>query len=116
MNISLKNIAELIFCDKEVARILPEMTHLFDKWTFGKKTGRESIVKEAALEFVTSITQDMTDRLAKYFGTSVVVKKINHKLVENHVVHMNDLEKHINVVGNLSISRCGDLVYVCVWR
>lgn len=116
VNISLANIDEIFF-DKEIARILPELTHLFDKWTFGKKTGRESIAKEAALEFVTGITQDMTDRLAKHFGRPVAVRKINHRLVDNHVVHVNDLEKHLNsVVGNLSISRCGDLIYICVWR
>lgn len=120
MILSINNVEKIIFYDKKVQQTLPELSHIFDKWTLGVRTGINSIAKDAMLDFLNKITPDQQDRLGSYFDSPVTVQKINSclvKLLETDVYHLEDnLNVEEDFLRNVTIAREGDSIYLCLWR
>lgn len=120
INITLSNIDKFIFYDKEAQKILPEFVDIFNKWSFGLRTAITTICKDARLEFINSLTADHIKRLEYYFKSPVNIEKIDSSLVKNYVINIDDTKSNFidmtKFGGNFSISREGDLIYICQWR
>lgn len=119
MILKFNNIESIIFYDKKVQQILPELLPIFQKWTFGIRSGARSVAKDALLDFINKITPEQLDRIGSYLGTPITLQKINPNLTKIIETDINNLNKDLeinNFHGNVNITRRGELIYLCLWR
>jgi hypothetical protein len=112
--LSYKNITNLIFYDKKVQQILPELSQIFQKWIIGTRTGLNSVAKDASLEFLDNLSQNQIEKLANYWGSPVIVQKTDSNIVKNYKFLLDD----INIVGqwNVCLARKDNQIYLSLWR
>ena len=119
MIISYKNIENLIFYDKKVQQILPEMSSIFCKWTLGIRTGINSMVKDALLEFLNTITTEQIEKLSQYLKSPIIIQKTESHIVKNIQSNITNLECNLNDISeewNIVATRSDDLIYISCWR
>ena len=71
------------------------------------------------MQLLSSITEEQLNRLSKHFGMPVTLNTIDHLLVKNLKISIDEAEKVLNetdVFQELSISRDGNNIYISSWR
>lgn len=120
ITLSYQNVSDLVFYDKKVQQVLPELSGVFRKWTLGMRTGLNSIIKDALLDFLNDITTEHISKLEEYWGSPVVVQRLNSCIVKNEKHTLDVLGSCLNNIGdeywNVSISQDDDLIYISFWR
>ena len=113
MIINISNVEKLIFYDKKVQQLFPELTSTFQKWAIGVRSGINSIAKDALLEFLEKVTEEQLKKLESYFSSPVSTEKQDKHLIKNSVINIKD---NYDFNWNVSISRDDELLYICCWR
>lgn len=117
MEINFKNIEEIIFFDKNIQKLFPEFKHFFDQWTIGKRVPLlTSMANKSVLDLLESIEEEQIKKLENYFGTTVIVVKLNTNLVANI-----DLDLNENLCGYLEykdfcVYRNKEKLFLSFWR
>lgn len=120
LKINLNNVEKLLFYNKQAQTLLPEHVFLFDQWKLSRMLpGMRQMSKRSMLQLLDSITTDQIERLSEHFGMPVTIDTIDHQLVKNLNIYIDEAEKVLNeseVFEELSISRNGNNIYISSWR
>lgn len=119
MEINLNNIEQLIFFDKKLQVLLPEYRHLFDQWQLGQRVpGMKTLAQRSILDLLNSLNKKNITVLEEYFKNTIVVEKINHKLVAGHNWHLNEDDKLCQFSGyrDFCVTRTKDNASISFWR
>jgi len=118
MEINFKNIEDQIFFDEKVHKLFPEFRGLFEQWKVSVQfPGLGTLGKRSVLEFLNALNSDHIKILEKYFGTDIIVNKINHEIVKNHEADMENLELcEFSAYKEFSIYRKDGKIKMTFWR
>lgn len=117
MRINLKNVEEIIFFDKNVHKILPEFRHFFDQWNLGNITSALSnLASKSVFDLLNSLKEEQIKKLEVYFGTSVVVEKLEHGIVKHISINTNDSLCGFTEFKDFCLARNKDKVFLTFWR
>lgn len=118
--LSLQTVEELIFLDKEVQKLLPEFSDTFGAWHLGKRGGLNLLSKKALFDFLNNLEGNHIRKLETYFNAQITLRKTDSNLIHNFTMSIDDVDKVLNdfgeFQGDLSISREGNQMYICLWR
>lgn len=95
MKLNLQNIEITIFYNKEVHKLLPEMSDIFKKWIFGLSHNKK-ICKMACVEFLNRINQDQIKKIETFLKTPIEVERFKYQLVKNHNCKINSIDLDLN--------------------
>ena len=113
--LTFNNVEDLIFYDKQVRQLMPNLSACFSKWDLGRRGGIVAMAKEAVVELLSSITADNLAALSAKAG-----KKFDVRRVDMAVVHNGKCDKEGLVAaldgGNVVLSRDGDRIGYTIWR
>lgn len=91
MEINLQNIEEQIFFDKKIHALLPEFRHYFDQWQLSKVyPGFGNLGSRSVVDLLNSIEAKHLRILEEYFGSSILLNKIDPKIVQNFQCSVDD--------------------------
>lgn len=118
--LSFQNVEKMIFYDKKVRDLFPELSPVFNKWMLGVRAGISSVIKDALLNFINEITPDQIEKLEHYWGTPVIIQKVSSNLSKSFVVSITEAEELLNNMNDgswyLAVTRKKDLLYISCWR
>ena len=116
--ISFKNVEKLIFQNKEIFEILPEMKPLLNKWKFGVRKNIQFLIKKSLIEFLNTITQEQIIKLQNFLNQPITIEKLDNSLVKNINCNLEDLENRIVEFDHyqLCLYREKDLIFIMGWR
>ncbi len=119
LDINLGNVEELLFWDRNVQALLPELTHEFQQWTLGQQVpSLRHLGKKAVIDALNKIGKHL-EVLEQYFGSAINVEILDYGVVKDVVVGVEDAESELcKLEGfpHLAISRIGGRIYVSTWR
>jgi hypothetical protein len=85
--IDQSNAEELLFKDKKLRTLLPDLRAYFDQWHLGYLLpGLRNMGKRAILELLTNLKSHHLEILASYFGTKIEVHTLDYHIVANVTV------------------------------
>lgn len=117
MEINLKNVEEIIFFDTKMHEILPEFRHFLDQWRLGKTIpALGGLGSKSVLDLLNSLEVDHIKRLEDYFGTSIVVSKLDTNVVKNHSIKVGDDLCGFTAFKDFCISRNKESISLTFWR
>lgn len=121
MVINLQNVEELIFFDKRVRKLLPELSNYFSQWELANYSpGLRTLGRRTLMEFLNALDDSHIQILSDYFKEPVTLMKLDHHIVQNDVYSIDDLEDGVNSidiwVGNLAVYRDAEHCYISRWR
>ena len=119
MEINLQNVEEIIFYDKNVQELLPEFRVQFDQWMFSNRIpGLRQHGQKAILEVLNGLTLDHLKRLETHFGESVLMERLNHKLVDHYNCNKDSADRLCEFVGyqEFCLYRNQDELCMTFWR
>ena len=120
MEINLQNIEELIFFDKKIQALFPEFKNLFDQWVLGQRIpGLNTLGKRSVLDFLNSLDETHLIRLENYFGDSVILNKIDNRLVVNFDsdnLEFSETLCQFSGYKDFCLFRNGDKIVATFWR
>lgn len=120
MEINLKNIEELIFYDKKIQEMFPEMKHYFDQWSLGQRIpGLKTLAKRSVLDCLNSLNQKHVSKLEEYFNDTIILDKIDNRIIVNFDSHNFDLDKDLcqfSGYKDFCLSRNGEKIVATFWR
>lgn len=120
MEINLKNIEEIIFFDKKIQLLLPEFRHFFDQWQLGQHIpGMKALAKRSVLDVLNALDENHIKKLEEYFNESVLVDKIDYKIVAHFdSTIQNEAKDFCNFVAykEFCIFRNKDKISLSFWR
>lgn len=120
VEINLQNIEQLIFYDKNVQFILPEFRHFFDQWSLGQRIpALNTLAKRSVLDLLNSLNEDQIAKLEEYFKDTILVDKIDNRLVAHYKTSTNDENNEFckfSGYRDFCLTRKGDQVSVTFWR
>lgn len=119
MEINLQNIEQLIFFDKKVQALFPEFRHLFDQWQLGQRIpGMKTLGQRSVLELLNSFNEKHILKLQEYFDDTILVDKIDHRLVANFEWPIEATSELCQFTGykEFCLSRNKDKVSITFWR
>jgi hypothetical protein len=120
MELNLQNVEEVIFFDKNLQSLLPEFRHLFDQWSLSKRVpGLQTLGKRTIIEFLNSLKIEHVRRLEEYVGTTILIDKIDGRLVQHHEGGLDLIETDLcKFVGfqDFCVHRDADKAYITYWR
>lgn len=119
MEINISNIEELIFLDKEIQKLMPELQQFFDQWLFSKK-GKlklKSIEKKSIINVLNSLDV-YRDKIESYFNEKIFIKSLKNNISKSY--EFDDINQisidDINDYNDLCISMIGKKIYITAWR
>ncbi len=119
LRINLGNIEELVFSDKRVHVLLPELTHEFQQWQLGQQVpSLRNLGKRAVIDALNKLGKHLAV-LEEHFGTAIDVEILDYGVVKNVTADVEDAENELcKLEGfpNLAVSRVGGRIYVSAWR
>jgi hypothetical protein len=113
------NIEELLFYNKDIRKLLPKYKHLFDQWSLAQQVpSLRSLGRRSSLELLNSLNEEDLNILEKYFNDGIDLVKLNHHLVKNYKIPLNEVEESLCELEGLNITtyRDADYLYICSWR
>ena len=120
MEINLNNIEELIFYDKKLCKLLPELKHCFDQWTLAKRFPElRPMGRRAIMDLLNSLENEHIAILENYFNTKITLDKLDYHLVKNYDFSLDEAEEKLSEIkgfANFSSYRNGDRLYLSFWR
>jgi len=120
MRIHNNNVAELVFMDKKLQRLLPEHENLFNQWVLGQRIpAMRFLSQKSEFELLERLDDNMSV-LEEYFGEKVGVSPIDYHIARHHKVPIGTLEVVLNELDEFadyfSISRDAEYAYLSFWR
>lgn len=119
MKITIQNVEELIFENKDVWKKMPELTHLRDQWRMSMMTPMlRALGRKSVLDFLRTAKETHEDSLSEYFGTHVTIDKIDRHLVANKSFKVGeepDLED-AEIYTGFSCHRTKEDIHITFWR
>lgn len=120
MEINLQNIEQLIFYDKNVQSSLPEFRHFFDQWSLGQRIpALNTLAKRSVLDLLNALNEDQIARLEEYFKDTILVDKIDNRLVAHYKTSTNEENNEFcrfSGYRDFCLTRKGDQISVTFWR
>lgn len=119
VGLNIKNTENLIFYNKSVQNLLPDLAPFFHKWKVNAVKGVKTNVKKVILDFLNSINERHIKILENYFGEEVKVDNIDCDLVKYVKVGLHEAEHllyGLKGYNNFTISRDDNYLYICFWR
>jgi hypothetical protein len=120
MELNLQNIEDAIFFDKKVQSLLPEFRHLFDQWSLSKRVpGMQTLGKRTVIDFLNSLEAEHVRKLEEYFGTTIIVDKVEGHLVKNYEGDLELIEGELckfHGFKEFSVYRDAEKAYITYWR
>jgi len=119
--INLKNIEELVFSDRELAKLFPAKKHLFDQWAMGQQhSALKTLGQRSVLQFLNGLKDDDIKIFEEYFQENIEVRKLDHKIVKTFKMRPDEVGnalRELDFIGwQLSTYRDANYVYICAWR
>ena len=118
MEINIKNIEEQIFFDKKIHKLFPEFRHLFDQWQLSKQfPGFGNLGNRSVLDLLNSIEEKHLRILEEYFGTTILLNKIDSRIVRHYQSELNNSELcEFSGYKEFCIHRDKDKINISFWR
>ena len=120
MELNLKNIEDLIFFDRKVQDLLPEFRHLFAQWTLSNRVpGLKNLSVKTAIEVLNTLEAEHVRRLEEYFGTTILLDKMDVALVKHHEGDLDFFDTELcRFAGfkEFSVYRDAGKAYITYWR
>lgn len=119
LELNLKNVEEIIFYDKEVQLLMPDLRHLFDQYNLGIRVpGLKHVAQASVLDFMALVDETHLKAMTEYFKKTVIVERLKHTLVQHYdfnVTEDNELCKYSGYT-EFSATRNKDHVSVTFWK
>lgn len=119
MKINILNVENLIFYDKEVWKLMPDLIHLRDQWRVSKMSPMLRAMGKKALNDFLLQAKKYEKTLSERFGKNVTIDRIENRVVKNIEFSVNeefpDIDPEIDFSG-ISTHREGDKVFLTFWR
>ena len=121
VTLTQKNVEDFVFFDQELQKKFPEFADLFQTWRLGKRiTALRPSAQKSVLTFLERLTTQHLDILSDYLGVTVTVEKLDHHLVCDYAVNINQaaqlLNREIKKYHKFFSYRDGEQLYICFWR
>jgi len=118
--LNLQNVEELIFHDKEVCKLLPQYQGNFSQWSLGYRVpALRQLGKRALADFLISLAPKDVEVLENHFGDLIEVDKLDYHIVQNFDTTLEEAECCLSEkgeIGNISIYRNDNYLYISMWR
>lgn len=119
MRITIQNVEELVFHDKDLWKNMPELIHLRDQWRISKMTPvLRALGRKSLLDFLRTAKGVHEEVLSEHFGETVTIDKIDRHLVSNKSLRVGeepDLED-AEIYTGFSCYRNKEEIYITFWR
>ena len=107
MKISLKNVEEVIFLNKEIKDKLPEFKNYFYLWQLSKQQHfLKSVGTQAMIDLINNLNERHLNIIKEHYGVDVEFIKFKESEDRIEELKQNEAVK-INVVGTASINNYG---------
>jgi hypothetical protein len=118
LNINLQNVENLIFNDKKVHHILPDLQHLFYQWKLAQLSPvLKPIAKKAAIDLINMLSTEHIKVLEQYFNSSITLDRVDYKTIHNCILDVNKVELgRVKDHPNFSLYRDANQLYICFWK
>ena len=117
MEINLRNIEEIIFFDNKMTEILPEFRHFLDQWRLGKTIpALGGLGSKSVLDLLNSLEVEHIKRLEEYFGSSIVLRKLDNSAVKNHDINFGDSLCGFTAFKDFCVYRDKEKISLTFWR
>lgn len=115
--LNLHNVEDLIFYNKEIRNLLPELKPTFDTWIFSKQNiGFRQLTKRTVVDFLNQLKEEQIEILSRHFGEKVSIDKLDYHIVLNEKMDLDDVEFLIRDDFNFGLYRDRNNLYVTYWR
>jgi hypothetical protein len=119
LTINLGNVEEMIFTDKKIQNLLPDLTHEFQQWQLGQQVpSLRNLGKRAIIDALNKLGQ-YSVILEEYFGTAITIETLDYKMIRDMSFDVGEAENELCKLDgfpNLAVSRIGNQLYVSIWR
>lgn len=119
LTINLGNVEELIFHDKELQRLLPDLVHEFRQWHLAKQNpGLRMVGRRAVIDALNKLDEHLAV-LERHFDQTIVIDRLDYRVVKDVTIPINGTEDDLcgyEGFQDICISRNGEQVYICFWR
>lgn len=119
MRITIQNVEELVFHDKDLWKKMPELIHLRDQWRISKMTPMlRALGRKSLLDFLRTAKGVHEDALSEHFGKTVTIDKIDRHLVSNKSFKVGDEPdlEDAEIYTGFSCYRNKEDIYITFWR
>lgn len=119
MEINLQNIEDQIFFNKKIQALLPEFRHYFEQWQLSKVyPGFGNLGAKSVVDFLNSLETKHLLILEKYFGTPVLLNKIDPHIVRHYQAPVDDAQNLCEFSGyhDFCLFRNKDQIKMTFWR
>lgn len=122
MQINNQNIDELVFENRKLKNLLPDLKPQFDQWILGNQVpGLRFLKQKSQLEMLEIISKTpYNDIISKYFNENISIATIEYHIVKNYKFEISDLEHLLNnlpsVLQNITIFRDDKFAYLTFWK
>lgn len=120
VQINIQNIEEIIFYNQQVWNLIPDMKNYYQQWSMSQRVaGLKELGKRTIIEFMQALTESHLKKLEEYFQETILVQKIDTRILVSLSFDKNDLEQNLCKYDNYKdffISRNKDQVNICFWR
>lgn len=124
IKVNIQNVEEIIFKNDKIWRDLPDLRYLREQWRLSKVSPvLRALGKKSLLDFLNKVKKDHESIISKYFGTSVVIDKIDYLLVKNMEFDVEDAELELNLLeakqplySYFGTYRKNNKIYITFWR
>lgn len=113
--LTFKNIDQL-FYNKEVRKLLPELSPIFTKWDKGFRTGINKIKDSASIDLLNKLTKKQLEKLEALFGCSVSIKKLNKEIIKNKNYNLDCVDLLDFENFQICLYREDNQLYLLGWR
>lgn len=114
--LNLHNVEDLIFYDRKVHKLIPDLQHIIEQWLLAQKVGyMHAQRKKALLDMLNSLNENHLRILGMYFNHTIIIDKIDYHIVNNYSFPIDEV-KFDGFSKNFTISRDQDRVYITDWK
>lgn len=117
MKISLKNVEEVIFLNKEIKDKLPEFKNYFYLWQLSKQQHfLKSVGTQAMIDLINNLNERHLNIIKEHYGVDVEFIKFSNKIVDNFEFYLNENDfDELPKICNMAIHRNKEKVFVTTW-
>lgn len=120
ITIDFQNVEDLIFRDKKIQALLPELTPAFNQWKLVQLAPYLRSLKQRVLLDVLNSLPNYTTRLQEYFGDEITINKLDYMLVRHMETSVNcshlDEAPDMGGYSGMCAHRDKERIYISFWR
>lgn len=115
------NVEEIVFTNQEVTKQLPEFKPHFDKWKLSKMIpGMRTAGQKAMLELLSALNEDHIEIIERIINKKLTIKNnLGKESVITDCINVESANNYFNELEfdwNLTASREGNQLYLCLWK